>query len=75
MRRPLPDVPRPLHGSASAIVPMDWRLAESHPTGSQSPPHNVLPVAPSFRTRAIARMVFQFRVVAGTPKIFSIWPR
>ena len=28
-----------------------------------------------FRIRATAVMVFQFRVVAGTPNSLSIWPR
>jgi hypothetical protein len=29
----------------------------------------------SFKIRTMAIMVFQFRVVAGTPNSLSIWPR
>ncbi len=29
----------------------------------------------SFKIRTIARIVFQLRVVAGTPNSLSIWPR
>jgi hypothetical protein len=31
--------------------------------------------SPSFKSRRTARIVFQLRVVAGTPNSLSIWPR
>jgi len=34
-----------------------------------------LPGSPDFRIRTTVRIVFQLRVVAGTPNSLSIWPR
>jgi hypothetical protein len=35
----------------------------------------VVPPSWAFKIRTTARIVFQLRVVAGTPNKFSIWPR